>query len=361
MGDEMVQLTITWVPTITLFTILIFGQELFPHLRRSAFLDKACICQDDEKTKQKGIQHLPEYIMSSTRFVMLWNEDYFKSLWCVWEAALFLKHSHMDKSKSMEITPTFTFLITFIGMIAASGLVGLGDCMRVAGIFSSLLKTYGSNPMVFDGCTCLFLCVFLYFASLLFFYFLIQFVESEAAVEHQLKSFRWSQARCHLEEDRVRLGEQVSRLHGSIGAFEEILHTSFLEECKTRLGGSLLPYKSLVTILFPILCAGMARLVLAEDLSSALFVGLSYMLMFTISCPLQIWSAKKYTEIAVRQLGPFVNHHRIAFSLLLTIPCAIQGMPVAMYGPRVLTYFFVKAIDPSFNRPDTLTPLISST
>jgi hypothetical protein len=156
MPHEAILSTVTWVPILVQCVVLFFGQEFLPHLRRSTFLDKACICQNDEEKKQEGIRNLGAYLTGSKRFVMLWNEDYFKSLWCVWEAAMFLKHAKGDKNKSMEVTPVSLMVLTAVGIISACGFVILGDVLRISGVLDVLLDAYSEHPNCFDGYTCFF-------------------------------------------------------------------------------------------------------------------------------------------------------------------------------------------------------------
>jgi hypothetical protein len=363
MSDEVIQLSVTWVPVISLLIIFFFGQEFLPDLRRRAFLDRACICQNDEKLKQQGIHNLGAYLLGSRRFVMLWNGDYFKSLWCVWEAALFMKIVRLYPKKSIEITPTFFIIFQVLGFAAACGFVLIGDIVRGVGALDSVMSAFGSQPECLERYTWLILSCIGLPVCILFSIFLarLRYVEGLASIEGQIKEFKWKSARCFLEADRERLGRQVADLHGSIEAFEELMRTDFLDDCMKHLGGSLIPfsYGKVLFILFPIICAGAARLALAKDSSTALFVGLSYSLICFVGIPWHFWSAKKCYELLWPDLqGAFIERHRLAVSILIPILFTLQGILVVCFGLRLLTYNFVATVDPDFVRPDTLTPYL---
>merc|ERR1712217_927270 len=106
-------------------------------------------------------------------------------------------------------------------------------------------------------------------------------------------------------------------------AFEKYLSNDFLVDCQKQLGGSLFPYKNMVSICFPLLCAGLARLAVVEDLSSALFVGLSYGLIYFLGCPLQIWGETVLWQFLVRRFRATVQHRRFTVSMLVAVPFTI--------------------------------------
>merc|ERR1712232_33487 len=173
----------------------------------------------------------------------------------------------------------------------------------------------------------------------------------------QLAAFNWDTARCSDQADRERLGRHVSELYGSIASFERYLHDSFLEDCRKHLGAGLFPYKRMLSICFPLLCSGIARLSVADDLSTALFVALSYALIYFVGCPLQILSCKVY--FGLPSIRAAAQKRRLLVSMLVSVPLTLQ-LTLLSFGLRFLSYRFVKGLDNGFSLPDTLTPFLSS-
>jgi len=58
--------------------------------RRSLFLDKICIDQDNATEKREGIKSLSAFLNSSNSLIILWSSTYFSRLWCVLELTTWL-------------------------------------------------------------------------------------------------------------------------------------------------------------------------------------------------------------------------------------------------------------------------------
>jgi len=56
--------------------------------RMCCFFDFASICQNDPELKAAGIANIPAFLRDSREFVVLWDDQYFTRLWCVYEIAL---------------------------------------------------------------------------------------------------------------------------------------------------------------------------------------------------------------------------------------------------------------------------------
>ena len=57
--------------------------------RRYYFVDCLCIHQTDHDLKLRGIRHLGGFLSRSSKLVVLWDESYFRRLWCIYEIAVF--------------------------------------------------------------------------------------------------------------------------------------------------------------------------------------------------------------------------------------------------------------------------------
>lgn len=359
-SDQMVLLTVTWVPVLVFFTVLLFGQMFLSHLVCSTFLDKACINQETEEEKKKGIRKLWQSLRQSLRFIILWDENHFSRLWCVWEAAIYFK-SKKDAMNHVLIAPTFLSVLNIVGCCAATSFVMLGDVLRVTGALNVMFEAYRSDPNRFECYTCAFLSGSYVCAVTLFSYFLSHFIESMQTMEGQLKDFTWHGAECFKEEDRPVLAEEVRDLWGSVNDFEQYLRQEFIRDCMGKLGGSTLPYATCLSICSPLWWCGVGRLAVAKDGANVCYVLLSYGLIYFVGCPLQIWNEKVTLEYLVPRLGTCLQRNRLAISLAVALPFTVQCIPILFFGMRIASYLCVNKIDPSFERPDTFTPFLSFT
>ena len=64
--------------------------------RKLYFVDCLCIHQTDLELKLQGIRHLGGFVAMSRSLTVLWDEQYFSRLWCVYELAVF-KSTHPDR------------------------------------------------------------------------------------------------------------------------------------------------------------------------------------------------------------------------------------------------------------------------
>lgn len=83
-----------WIP-------LLLSHDVRRLLGRGAkimvFLDKTCIHQTDLTLKEHGIQSLGDFLVSSKKMIILYNDLYFKKIWTVYEFACFLCHCSTDQ------------------------------------------------------------------------------------------------------------------------------------------------------------------------------------------------------------------------------------------------------------------------
>jgi len=71
------------------------------------FLDKLCICQDNDILRQQGIDSLGVFLQNSRTMLILWSPQYFSRLWCCFEVGVFLDIQRIEEHKRLEILPLF--------------------------------------------------------------------------------------------------------------------------------------------------------------------------------------------------------------------------------------------------------------
>jgi hypothetical protein len=68
------------------------------------FVDKACIHQVDPHLKQLGIANLGAFLLRSSRMLIIYNDEYLKKLWTVYEVATVLT---ANPDAKIEVLPIF--------------------------------------------------------------------------------------------------------------------------------------------------------------------------------------------------------------------------------------------------------------
>ncbi|CAK0895169.1 unnamed protein product, partial [Prorocentrum cordatum] len=90
--------------------------------RQRVFLDRACIPQDDETAKRNGILSLGYYLRMSRTVLVLWDNTYFRRLWCVFE---FAACTHLQSDREQASDNALQVLPSIYGGILAILFVGL--------------------------------------------------------------------------------------------------------------------------------------------------------------------------------------------------------------------------------------------
>lgn len=75
--------------------VLMWGHHLGG--KQTFFLDIACISQDDQRLKQKGISSLGAILDRSERMIVLCDGQYFSRLWCLFELSAFAKRAGVER------------------------------------------------------------------------------------------------------------------------------------------------------------------------------------------------------------------------------------------------------------------------
>ncbi|OLP91883.1 hypothetical protein AK812_SmicGene26356 [Symbiodinium microadriaticum] len=78
---------------------------------RIVFLDRLCIPQDDEEKKSECIRGLAGYLDRAHTLTVLWSNEYFGRLWCVFELATFLRNR---RSRPIQLLPVEMSMLAFL-------------------------------------------------------------------------------------------------------------------------------------------------------------------------------------------------------------------------------------------------------
>ncbi|CAE7614560.1 unnamed protein product [Symbiodinium sp. CCMP2592] len=80
------------LPAAVFLVSLIFGQHLTcERWCPSLWVDKLCVDQTSDTTKQRGIAGLPTVVACTGTLLVLWDATYFERLWCNLELSVFVK------------------------------------------------------------------------------------------------------------------------------------------------------------------------------------------------------------------------------------------------------------------------------
>lgn len=79
-----------WLAVTLLYSpILVFFLTFFlGHLPRckTFWFDGACVNQTDMLEKAAILQAIPAFVANSTEMLVLWDDEYFQRLWCIFDA-----------------------------------------------------------------------------------------------------------------------------------------------------------------------------------------------------------------------------------------------------------------------------------
>ncbi|CAE7247851.1 unnamed protein product [Symbiodinium natans] len=92
-GNHLLLPILVHFPIVVFLVVFFFGQHAVHRLQpTSMWLDRACIHQTDHDFKHRQIQALPVFVARSSSMLVLWDDEYFRRLWCQLELATFAKY-----------------------------------------------------------------------------------------------------------------------------------------------------------------------------------------------------------------------------------------------------------------------------
>jgi len=196
----------------------------------TCFLDKLCVHQVDNELKTAGMNSMGDCLQASRHLTILWSDDYFERLWCVFEIAAFA-HSMRESEKSIEFKPLWIppFLV---GLTACNVLVVMGCAMLLGSpLFYTNFMVLGESlglAVVWAVCTIvpgLFICSLTR-----------RKLRRVQSLLEWIATFRIDQTKVTDERDRRVLYRQIRRMFGSLTDFEEYVRTDFRETVLSAVG-----------------------------------------------------------------------------------------------------------------------------
>ena len=176
--------------------VLLHGQRLVS--AKQCFLDKLCISQDDPVLKQAGIRSLGAILDHSKQMTLLWSQEYFSRLWCVFEVSSLLR-SETGASK-----------LEFVPMALATATLSAAAVTTVQAVVSSVVLSV--NPItdlwLLNGLAFLGICVTLVVVG-------AKYARSRKRLDADLATFDVRSTQCFMESDRLLVYEVLRTWYGS--------------------------------------------------------------------------------------------------------------------------------------------------
>jgi len=217
---RLLQALVILCPTAIFFTTYFLGHLLKPGA--SFWIDQVCVHQRNLLKKTQTLQALPGIIAQSAQMLVVWDEIYFRRLWCNYELAV---HTKTSKAGSIQIVPTWmpVWTLASFGVLSTAGYLYDGssvtklDTDSALSLFSSLWNAY-VLPYVLE----------LFATSIPLTCCCLHKLKRHKLMLDQMIHFDLSSAKCTLETDRIVLQQQVLNLFDE--ALEAPLSVDFSRE-----------------------------------------------------------------------------------------------------------------------------------
>ncbi|CAK9051776.1 Uncharacterized protein SCF082_LOCUS28393 [Durusdinium trenchii] len=198
-----------WLAVTLLYSpILVFFLTFFlGHLPRckTFWFDGACVNQTDMLEKAAILQAIPAFVANSTEMLVLWDDEYFQRLWCIFDLAVFCKTSRSQYFALHFVpnwAPSFSlscFMVMALGVFILP-VVPRNDWPSPDSLFTSWFYDELAPLPV------------LVMAPMLLAWFGFEKLDGHKQMLDQMASFDFRNAQCTLETDRVVLQRQVQDL-----------------------------------------------------------------------------------------------------------------------------------------------------
>merc|ERR1712217_90701 len=300
----------------------------------SMFLDKACIHQTNREKKLKGIKQLGAVLRYSERMLVMWQPEYFKRTWCVFEMAAFL---HMKGSAKVDMVPlklpamaSALFLFHFIASLALFLLhpVTIGAPWHVRWA----VHTFDTPPLqacYLYGLWVVFLGLGLYAIPSFFLWtFCKGHVRDRRNLLQELRGFQVANASCSVESDGIFVQAAIRRWFGSLSEFENFVRTDLaakVESMLTRRGP--VPYKFVLVGSLPHLFLGITHSFSSSlqfgELESAMHIAITTTAMTLFTDAISVNLTLRLADTA---FGDVDEGHSSFFARRLAGPLATTGI-----------------------------------
>mmetsp|Transcript_51699 Transcript_51699/g.171311 ORF Transcript_51699/g.171311 Transcript_51699/m.171311 type:complete len:551 (+) Transcript_51699:78-1730(+) len=202
--------------------------------RRYYFVDCLCIHQTDHDLKLRGIRHLGGFLSRSSKLVVLWDESYFRRLWCIYEIAVF-KAVHPEapvQLHPLRLSVATALLASFF-VLGAGLYVGIYPYVAPFGIGTFYAASFSCSAVVFGGSAV---------AG-------HDFARQRSALVEHLSAFDARSARCYSEADRAEIVVAIERMYGGIDSFNRMVRGKIMREVLSSLSRQrgLVPYRVMAT------------------------------------------------------------------------------------------------------------------
>ena len=231
---------------------------------RTYFVDAACIHQTNRALKTQGIRHLAGYVAMSSKLLVLWDENYFNRLWCVYELAMFQAIHPNRPVFFLPLQIALRTCVAIAGTAVAFGFTVLCEML----FFGRVESQHGERVFLADGwlwtphhavqlsLSFAFLVMFFLTATV----FGADMALQRLALQKHLDSFDVRGADCYSAADRDEIYTAIGSIYARRGvdglcAFNQLVRTTLKEQVMQRLDhGAALPYSTLLQLLIPVFC-----------------------------------------------------------------------------------------------------------
>lgn len=236
-----------YVGTFTLLVVLV-GHRLVPSSRAKLFfIDKGCINQESNRTIAVGVQSLGGILRHCSRLVILWSDDYFERLWCIFELACFSRFGGIQNYVDLVLVPILLPTLVIIGNLFLLSVWILFDIALAYGILDWMVTNLSHQVAL----AILAMAVATPFFGALF-YTILQLTRLREHLVQAIAEFKTETAKISKESDREKIEECIRLWYGDIHTFDDFVNADLLEEMRQQLGQKIcVPYWSMVCLSFP--------------------------------------------------------------------------------------------------------------
>eukprot|EP00930_Biecheleria_cincta_P084518 TRINITY_DN73982_c0_g1_i1.p1 TRINITY_DN73982_c0_g1~~TRINITY_DN73982_c0_g1_i1.p1 ORF type:complete len:589 (-),score=58.64 TRINITY_DN73982_c0_g1_i1:147-1913(-) len=233
--------------SLTLLMVLA-GHRLVPlRCARMFFIDKGCINQATGKSIAAGVQSLGGILRCCSRLVILWSDDYFERLWCIFELACFSRFGGIQNYLDLVLVPTILPTLVIIGNLFLLSVWILFDVSLYYGILDWMVTNLSHTVAL----VIMAMAVATPFFGALFFT-ISQLTRLREHLVKEIAEFKTETAKITKESERNKIEECIRLWYGDIQTFDEFVNTDVLHEMERQLGQRMyVPYWSMVCMSFP--------------------------------------------------------------------------------------------------------------
>ncbi|CAE7596734.1 mrkA [Symbiodinium microadriaticum] len=236
-GNLLLLLVLLYCPIALFLAIFLFGQHVVHRLRPvSMWVDRLCIHQTDHDFKHRQIKALPVFVARSSSMLVLWDDDYFRRLWCQLELATFARYGGSQKVHFLPLwlAPWLLSTIVANALVATcwSFLTVRAPQETLGSIrsFCTWMLPSASGALVTDAVWAVFGVLvgttLGMLASIPWTLACKAKLQSHALMLEQMACFECRAAQCTIEADRVFVEQQIQTLFRWRGEEEPVVQTT---------------------------------------------------------------------------------------------------------------------------------------